>query len=76
LRFILCGKFRHKQKLLLKSLFLRIFVRRSKTGTLPASHSASPEGTLWLENGSTNAAAPRDLSDLRRAAVLFVRDGS
>ncbi|TKV75538.1 hypothetical protein [Rhizobium sp. AU243] len=30
----------------------------------------------WLENGSANTAAPRDLSDLRRAAVLFVRDGS
>ncbi|MFJ1308177.1 hypothetical protein [Agrobacterium sp. P15N1-A] len=30
----------------------------------------------WLENGSTNTAAPRDLSDLRRAAVLFVQNGS
>ncbi|MBA4775152.1 hypothetical protein ACQZ46_15695 [Agrobacterium salinitolerans] len=76
LLFILCEKFRQKTNFSLKLLFLRIFVRCVKTGTLPASHSASPEGTSWPENGSTNTAAPRDLSDLRRAAVLFVRDGS
>ncbi|WP_407812939.1 hypothetical protein, partial [Staphylococcus aureus] len=34
--------------------------------------SCKSRGDIWPKNGATSTAAPRDLSDLRRAAVLFV----